>query len=62
MRVSTEICWAGNNRFEVRLTLPDGTRLVMPCPEEGWCRAVAIRAKDLIVTETDVDRRKIRFI
>ena len=61
MKVKSEMCWHGHG-FSVRLTLPNGTRLVLPCPEETWCRSVAIRAKDLIQAETGITRDKIRFI
>lgn len=60
MRVKTDMCWSG--KFSCRLTLPNGTRLVINVPEETWCRAVAIRAKNLIVAETGIRRDKIRFI
>ena len=61
MRVKSEMCWHGHG-FSARLTLPCGTRLVVNAPEETWCRAVAIRARDLIVAETGIDRNKIRFV
>lgn len=60
MNVKTDMCWHGHGH-SVRLTLPDGTRLVMPVPEETWCRAVAIRAKDLVQEETGLPRHRIRF-
>ena len=60
MRVKTDMCWHGHG-FSVRLTLPNGVRLSMPVPEETWCRAAAIRAKDLVQAETGIARHKIRF-
>jgi len=60
MDVKTDMCWHGHG-FSCRLTLPNGTRLVLPVPEETWCRAVAIRAKDLVQAETGVARSRIRF-
>lgn len=60
MRVKADMCWSG--KFVCRLTLPNGSRLVFDAPEERWCRAVAIRAKELIMAETGIRRDKIRFI
>lgn len=60
MQVKAEMCWHGHGH-SVRLTLPNGVRLVVPAPEETWCRAVAIRAKDLVQAETGVARHRIRF-
>ena len=62
MQVKAEICWNGGHSHSVRLTLPSGLRLVLPVPEEVWCRAVATRAKDLVQAETGIARHKIRFI
>lgn len=61
MRVKYEMCWHGHG-FSARLTLPSGVRLVLPVPEESWCRAVAIRAKALVQAETGAARHKIRFV
>lgn len=60
MKVKAESCFNGHG-FEVRLTLPNGVRLVMPMPEEAWCRSVAIRAKNLVQAETGASRKSIRF-
>lgn len=61
MRVKTDMCWHGHG-FSVRLTLPSGVRLVLLVPEESWCRAVAVRAKDLVQAETGAARHRIRFV
>jgi len=61
MIVKVSHCYNGNNNHTFQLELPNGLRLVIRATEDTWCRADAIRAKDLIVAETGIDRRKIRF-
>lgn len=61
MTIRVEACWGGKHSF--RLTLPDGSRLVITVDEgQGWCRAIATRALNLLAIEyPHVSRRSIRF-
>ena len=62
MNIKSERCF--NNTFRLTVVSPKsqyhGKRYVIR--GEEWCRQTAIEAKSLIVIETGVERKNIRFI
>lgn len=63
MKVKVENCWNGGNRYEFRLTMPNGERVVMPKAEgDRWNRTYASLALDLIESYYKVKRRSVRFV
>ena len=63
MNVTVERCWSGGNNYSYRFKAKGKPRIVMHSTTEGvWCRSEAIRAKDMLSYEWDVNRQKIRFI
>ncbi len=59
MKVRVERCWAGNNRYYFRMTLPDGRRAT--CNGEDWNRTMARSALDSLETNFNVTRSRVRF-
>lgn len=61
MKIKVENCWAGGEKFNFRLTLPNGSRVLVPAPGGYWRREVAKRALDAL-EELGFERRTIQFV
>ena len=59
MRIKVEACWAGNETYYFRLTLPCGARESIR--GERWTRALASEALDKLEALYGVRRSSVRF-
>jgi len=63
MRVKVEQCYSGHDNFNVRVTLPDGSRYTVPL--EGMefpSRKLSSAVLDLLESVEGIPRRNVRFI
>lgn len=60
MKIKVESCWTTGEKFNFRLTLPNGHRVLVPALGGYWHRGVAMRALDAL-EELGFERRTIRF-
>lgn len=60
MKIKVENCWTGGEKFNFRLTLPNGSRVLVPALGGQWHRGVAKRALD-VLEGLGFKRRTIQF-
>ena len=62
MKVKLEECYSGHDNFNVRVTLPDGGRYIVPL--EGMkfpSRKLSSAVLDLLETVEGIPRKRVRF-
>lgn len=57
MKIKVESCWTTGEKFNYRLTLPNGHRVLVPAHGGDWCAKKALDALE----ELGFERRTIRF-
>ena len=63
MRVRVEICFCGNNKYQVRLTtIATGKRTLLNVSDTHWDRRLASKCKDDLVLDQGLVRKNIRFV
>lgn len=60
MKIKVESCWITGEKFNFRLTLPNGKRLLVPALVGHWHLGVAKRALNAL-EDLGFDRRAVRF-
>lgn len=62
MLVKLEACWSGNDKHHTRVTLPCGSRYMVPTEDGYPSRKERSRILDLLERVEGIPRRKVRFI
>ena len=60
MKIKVESCWVVGEKFNFRLTLPNGNRVLVPALGGHWHLGVAKRALNTLEV-LGFERRTIRF-
>ena len=62
MLVKLEACWSGNDKHHTRVTLPCGSRYMVPTETGYASRKERSRILDLREEADGIPRRKVRFV